>query len=83
MRNGITYFVYRSLLDANVPEAEAVSRKIKDAFVAFPHWKTSEKELRELRRKVTYAIYAQVDDTDQVARMVEDLFTLLDKANNL
>lgn len=81
--DGLTYFVYRSLLDANVPEAEAVSRKIKDAFVTFPHWKTSEKELRELRAKVTFAIYSQVDDPDQVARMVDELFVLLDKANKL
>ena len=81
--DGLTYFVYRSLLDANVPEAEAVSRKIKDAFVAFPHWKTSEKELRELRAKVTFAIYSQVDDPEQVARMVDELFVLLDKANKL
>ena len=81
--DGLTYFVYSTLLNANVPEAENVSRKIKKAFVAFPHWKSSEKELRELRGKVTFAIFSQVDDLDQVARIVDELFVLLDKANKL
>lgn len=81
--DGLTYFVYRTLLDAQVPESETVSRKIKDAFVAYPHWQQNEKDLRELRNKVTFAIFAQVDDPDAVAGLVEELFTLLDKANNL
>ncbi len=81
--DGLTYFVYRTLLDAQVPESETVSRKIKDAFVAFPHWKTSEKELRELRAKVTFAIFAQVDQEEKVATLVEDLFKLIDKADHI
>ena len=81
--DGLTYFVYRTLLDAKVNDAEAVSRKIKEAFVAFPHWKTSEKDLRELRKKVTFAIYAQLDDLDQVTRVVDGLFTLLEKADRI
>lgn len=81
--DGLTYFVYRTLLDARVPETEAVSRKIREAFVAYPHWQQNEKDLRELRNKVTFAIFAQVDDPEAVARLVEELFTLLDKANNL
>jgi type I restriction enzyme R subunit len=81
--DGLTFFVYRTLLDAQVPESETVSRKIKNAFVAFPHWKTSEKELRELRAKVTFAIYSQVDDPEAVARLVDDLFTLLEKADRI
>jgi type I restriction enzyme, R subunit len=81
--DGLTFFVYRTLLDAKVNDAESVSRKIKTAFVAFPHWKTSEKELRELRAKVTFAIYSQVDDPEAVARLVDDLFTLLEKADRI
>ncbi|MCB0815359.1 MAG: hypothetical protein KDB87_19620, partial [Flavobacteriales bacterium] len=81
--DGLTYFVYRTLLDAKVQDAESVSRTIKEAFVAHPHWAASEKDLRELRRKVTFAIYAQVDDEHEVARLVEELFTLLDKAKQL
>lgn len=81
--DGLTFFVYRTLLDAKVNDAESVSRKIKSAFVAFPHWKTSEKELRELRAKVTFAIYSQVDDPEAVARLVDELFTLLEKADRI
>jgi len=69
--DGLTFFVYRTLLDAQVPET--VSRKIKEAFVAFPHWKTSEKDVRALRQKVIFAIYSQVDDPEAVARLVDDL----------
>jgi type I restriction enzyme R subunit len=81
--DGLTYFVYRTLLDAQVPDAESVSRKIKEAFVALPHWKQSEKDLRELRKKVTFAIYAQEEDLEKVTRLVEELFTLLEKADSI
>lgn len=79
----MTYFVYRSLLDAKIDNAEAVSRKIRQAFTDFPNWKRSENALRELRKKVTFAIFAETDNLDQVAVMVDELFTLLEKANRI
>jgi type I restriction enzyme R subunit len=78
--DGLTFFVYRTLLDAGVKEAEAISGKIKAAFVQHPNWRASEAELRELRKEVTFAIYAEMDDLDQVTQIVDDLFTLLLKA---
>ena len=75
-----TYFVYSILLDNNVENAEAVSRKIGEAFAAFPNWKTSDRALRELRQEITFAIAAQVDDLDRVARIVDDVFSILEKA---
>ena len=46
--DGLTFFVYRTLLDAKVSATpEEVSRKIKEAFVAYPNWKKSEAALRE------------------------------------
>jgi len=81
--DGLAYFVYRTLLDAQVNNAEMVSRKIKEAFVTLPHWKQSEKDLRELRNKVTFAIYAQEEDLEKVTRLVDDLFTLLEKADRI
>ena len=78
--DGLTFFVYRTLLDAKVPRAEEVSQKIKQAFVDYPNWQGSEKELREARKKVTFAIYAEVEDTGKVAALVEELFILLGKA---
>lgn len=81
--DGLTFFVYRTLLDAKIANAEAVSRKIKEAFVANPNWKRSEAALRELRNKVTFAIFAEMDDLDAVARIVDELFTLLAKADRI
>ena len=81
--DGLTYFVYRSLLDAGIDKAEEVSREIRQAFSEFPNWKQSESELRELRQKVTFAIYAETEDPDQVAAVVDELFTLLEKADRI
>jgi type I restriction enzyme R subunit len=81
--DGLTFFVYRTLLDAKIEKAEDVSRKIKEAFVEFPNWKKSENALRELRQKVTFAIFAESDDLDLVTTLVDDLFTLLEKADRI
>ena len=79
----LTFFVYRTLLDAKVNNPEAVSTKIKTAFLAFPNWKRSEDSLRELRKQVTFAIYAECDELDQVTPIVDELFSLLEKANRI
>jgi type I restriction enzyme R subunit len=81
--DGLTFFIYRTLLDAKVGNAEEVSRKIKAAFVEYPDWKRSEAALRELRKKVTFAVYGELDDLDVVTRIVDELFTLLEKANRI
>ncbi|GBE53446.1 type-1 restriction enzyme R protein [bacterium BMS3Bbin14] len=81
--DGLTYFVYRTLLDAQINKAEEVSGKIKEAFVEYPNWKKSESSLRELRKKVTFAIFAETDDLDQVTGLVDELFNLLEKANRI
>jgi hypothetical protein len=74
-------FVYRTLLDAEINNAEEVSRKIKRAFVEFPNWKKSENSLRDLRQKVTFAVLANSDDLDRVTALVDQLFTLLEKSD--
>jgi type I restriction enzyme R subunit len=81
--DGLTYFVYRIMLDAGVSSPEEVSKKIKTAFTEHPSWKQREKELRELRNKVTFAIFAQEDDLNKVTAMVDELFTLLGKASSI
>lgn len=72
-----------SLLDAKIQNAEAVSRKIRHAFTEFPNWKRSESALRELRKKVTFPLFAEMEDLDQVTALVEELFTLLEKADRI
>ncbi len=81
--DGLTYFVYRSLLDARIENAEEVSKKIRQAFSDYPDWRLSEVAQRELRLKVTFTMVAETEDPDQVAVMVDELFTLLDKADRI
>jgi type I restriction enzyme R subunit len=81
--DGLTFFVYSTLLEAGVSEAEEVSKKIKAAFVENSNWRRSEKELRELRKQITFAIFAQEDDLDKVAGIVDNLLNLLQKAQRI
>ncbi|MEX0708129.1 MAG: HsdR family type I site-specific deoxyribonuclease [Woeseia sp.] len=81
--DSLTYFVYQSLQDAGVGGAEAVSEKIRSAFVDYPNWRQSEASLRESRQKVTFAIAAELEDLDKVVKIVDELFTVLDKARRL
>ena len=81
--DGLTYFVFRSLIDAGIDNAEGASRKIKEAFLEHPNWRRSDKALRDLRRKVTFAIYAENDNLDEVTPLVEALFSLLDRAQRI
>ncbi len=78
--DGLGYFVYRTLDDAGIGNADTVSRKIRQALADCPHWNSSENALRELRTKVTLAIHAEVDDPKRGAAMVDTLLTLLKKA---
>lgn len=78
--DGLTYFVYRTLLDEGIGNAEDVSRQIKAAFLAFPNWRSSEAALRELRQKVTFALVAEAEDIDSVVGIVDRLFSLLERA---
>ncbi len=78
--DALTWFVYRSLLDAEVAAAEMTSEKIKTAFADHSNWRQSEASLRDLRQKVTFAIAAQVDDLDKVVKIVDELFSVLDRA---
>ncbi len=78
--DGLTLFVYRMLLDAGMANAETISRRIKEMFVEHPNWRVSEAELRELRKEVTFAVYAEIDDLDAVTAIVDSLFGMLTKA---
>ncbi len=81
--DGLSFFVFRMLEDAKIGNAEAVSRRIREAFVETPNWKRSDSQLRELRKKVTFAIFAECDDLDEVTTLVNDLFRVLEKADRI
>ncbi|NTW84281.1 MAG: HsdR family type I site-specific deoxyribonuclease [Chlorobiaceae bacterium] len=81
--DGLTYFVFRTLLDEKIEHAEEVSRKIKAAFMEYPNWQKSEAAMRELRKKITFAIFARSDDLEKVTGIVDSLFRLLERANRI
>jgi type I restriction enzyme R subunit len=78
--DGLTHFVFERLQAFGVADAETVSRNIKQAFIDDPNWQHSEKSLRELRKKVTFAILAQCEDLAEVTRLVEELFRVLERS---
>jgi type I restriction enzyme R subunit len=71
--DSLRYFVFTSLQEAGVGNADVVSAKVAKAFVDYPNWQDSEADLRELRKAVTFAVYAEMDDLDKVAVIVEQL----------
>jgi type I restriction enzyme, R subunit len=77
--DSLRYFVFTTLQDSGVKNAEGVSAKVARAFVEHSSWREFEATLRELRKAVTFAVYAEEDDLDQVTRIVDRLFTLLAK----
>jgi len=81
--DGLTYFVLCKLTDDGIPNPEAASRKVAMAFAKHPNWQRSEAELRELRKQVTFAVFAEEDDMAKVTATVEALFNLLQKSFRL
>ncbi len=75
--DGLTYFVYSTLREVDIPNAESTSHEIKAAFVEHPNWANSEKDERELRKKMTFAMFPQEDDFAKVTATVELLLTRL------
>jgi type I restriction enzyme R subunit len=78
--DALTYFVLCKLTDDGISNAKVASQKVAAALAAFPNWHRSEQELREARKKVTFAIYAEEDDVERVTATVEALFTLLQRS---
>ena len=78
--DGLTYFVLCKLTDDGIPNPEPVSKKVREGFAKFPNWQRSEAELREVRKQVTFAIFAEEDDMAKVTATVDALFILLQKS---
>lgn len=81
--DGLTFFIFRTLLDKGFKNADKITKQIKSEFVNNPNWKRSEKELRDLRKGTYYAVLNEEEDIDKAAAIVEDLFNQLFKAYNL
>ena len=81
--DGLTFFIYRTLLDKDFQNADIITKQIKAEFVNNPNWRTSEKEMRELRQGAYYAVLNEEVDIDKATYVVEDLFYHLFIAYNL
>jgi type I restriction enzyme R subunit len=77
--DGLSYFVLCKLNDESVTNADAVCKKVREAFAQFPNWRRSQNELRQLRQKVTFAIFAEEDDLDKVSSLVGSVFSVLQR----
>ena len=77
----VQYFFYDKLKENGLKNPELASNQIKGAIWHFPNWRSGEKDLRELRKQVTFAIYAQEDDMNKVSGMVDDIFNILLRKN--
>ncbi|HRU67750.1 MAG TPA: type I restriction endonuclease subunit R, partial [Bacteroidia bacterium] len=75
--DGLTFFIYRLLLDKKISNSETITKLIKQEFVNHPNWKTSEKELRELRQAIYFALLAEEDDIDKAVNLIDELFNHL------
>lgn len=73
----LTHLVLCKLTDDGIPNPDAASKQVAAAFATFPNWDRSEAELREVRKRVAYALNAQEQDTQKVTATVESLFNLL------
>ena len=77
--DSLSDFVLTKLTEEKVSNADAVAKNIRQAFAQFPNWQRSEGELRELRKRVTFALVREEDDIEKVTAIVESLFLLLQK----
>lgn len=73
----LTFFIYKKMLENEINNAEEITKQIKGEFVNHPNWKSSEKELRELRQAVYFALLAEEDDIDKAANLIDELFNHL------
>ena len=78
--DGFTYFVFKTLEEAGFENPQELSKAIKTVFVDHPHWLTSERDNREVRTNLTFTLFAQMDDLDKVAELVDSLMRTLGKS---
>ncbi len=77
----IQYFFYDKLKEHGLRNPEVASNQIKEVIRRFPNWRTSDGDLRRLRKEVTFAVYSQEDEVNRVTAIVEDIFHILLRKN--
>jgi len=77
--DSFTYYMLSKFTEQGIPNPGKVAEKVREAFEKHPNWKTSEAELRETRKEVTFAIFSEENDLNKVTASVEELLTLLQR----
>jgi type I restriction enzyme, R subunit len=82
--DSLEHSVLCKLTEDGIKNADAIGWEVAAAFPKFPNWRTSEAELRELRKRVTLTILSEEEDINdetvrKVTATVEALFVLLQK----
>jgi type I restriction enzyme R subunit len=78
--DSLTYFMMLKFTDEGIPNPEQVATQVREAFSQRPHWRTSEAEMREARKQVTFALFAAEEDLNKVTAIVDALFNLLQRS---
>ena len=78
--DSFTYFMLSKFTEQGIPNPEKVAGKVREAFQKHPNWKTSEADLREARKEVTFAIFSEEEDLNKVTAIVDALFMLLQRS---
>jgi len=78
----LTYFMLCTFTEEGISNPANVANRVRKAFDDHPNWKTSEADMREARKQVTFAIYSEEDDLDRVTSLVDSLFTLLARSGS-
>ncbi|MDA3961537.1 MAG: HsdR family type I site-specific deoxyribonuclease [Planctomycetota bacterium] len=78
--DSLTYFMLSRFTEDGIPNPEKVAGKVKEAFEQHPNWASSEAEMREVRKQVTFAIFSEEEDLNKVTATVDALFSLLHRS---
>ena len=80
--DSLTYFFHKELETAGIEDSIEAGADIKNILEEYAEWYSSEKSMREARKKVTIRIYRSMDDLDKVASLVDAIFSLLTKSRD-
>jgi type I restriction enzyme R subunit len=81
--DGLAAFIYSTVLDKKLPDADKTARKIRATFDQYTYWQGSESVARELRLAL-YGVVGEVEkDDDKVSEFIHNLFDLLEKSKDI
>lgn len=80
--DSLAFFLHKEFEAAGLKDSIKAGTDIKNILEEYSDWPSSEKSMREARRKVTIRIFKSVDDFSKVSILVDGIFSLLSKTGN-